>query len=87
MRRFSELDRVQLAVLQPQLPPGNRSRLGIMAYHQERHPEVLVDASQQSQDLHRRVVIQISSRFVRDDDLRMGHDGAGHADALLLTAR
>ena len=71
-RDRSLLDLMQLAMLQAQLPAGDRGRFGIVRHHQQRHAELLVEPLQQPQNLHRRVVVEIAGRLVGDDDLRDG---------------
>ena len=76
----------QFAVLQAQLPPGDRRRFGIVRHHQQRHVQLLIQPLQQPQNLHRRVIVQVSRRLVGHDDLGVRHDRPGDADALLLAA-
>ena len=75
------------SVIQMKLPAGDRSRIGIVRDHQERHAKFPIKAPQQSQNMLRRIGIKVAGGFVCNHDLGMGDNGSTDADSLLLPAR
>ena len=74
-------------VIQMESAASDRSRIGIVRDHQERHAKFPIQPPEQSKNLLRGIGIEVAGGFVGDHDLRMGNDGSPDADALLLPAR
>ena len=61
-------------------------RLGIVRHHQDRLVQAALQLDHQVQDFVGRLGVEIAGRLVGDDQRRVGDDGPGDADALLLAA-
>jgi hypothetical protein len=62
-------------------------RLGVVSDHQDRLLQLARQLLEQVQDLVRAAAVEVSRRLVAEQERRVGHDGAGDGDALLLPAR
>src|SRR5260221_2306700 len=76
---------------QPSVPHVNRApsdgrHLGVVADHHDR-AALPVELVQDGQDVAAGGRVQVASRFVGEDQVRVGHQGARDRDALLLASR
>src|SRR5439155_23604764 len=71
------------------MPDSRREtrRVRIVRNQQDRLAELLVQPPQQREDFLRRLRVEVSRRLVRQNQIRIGDDGAGDRHALLLAAR
>ena len=67
--------------------PREGGHVGFVGDHQHGDAAVLIEVGQQFHDFHRSFRIEIAGRFVGQQHVRAGDDGAGDGDALLLAAR
>ena len=66
---------------------GALGRVRIVRDHDDRLAVLAVERLQQVEDLVARLAIEVAGRLVAEQQRRVGDDGAGDADALLLAAR
>ena len=59
----------------------------IVRHHDDRLAVLAVERLQQVEDLVAGLAVEVAGRLVAEQQRRVGDDGAGDADALLLAAR
>ena len=79
-------DAVCLAIFDPNDGVGCGEHLHVMRRRDDRDAEFRLQVAEQGDDLLACVQVQIARRFVRQNDGRLVHEGAGDGDALLLAA-
>src|SRR6267142_7194182 len=62
-------------------------RAGVVRDHDDRLEKLPIELCKQAQDVFRRFGVQVARRFIRDQNRRVGDNGARDRDALLLPAR
>ena len=69
-----------------QRAPRAIGRSWIVGDHHDRLAVIAVERLQQVEDLVASLAIEVAGRLVAKEQRRIGHDGAGDADPLLLAA-
>ena len=77
----------QGALVQHETAARVLGRFRIVRDHHHRLAVLPVEHLQQGQDLGRRPAIEVARRLVTDEERRVGHDGPGDRDTLLLAPR
>ena len=75
------------ALLEVQRPLRARRGVRVVRHHHDRLAVLAVERLQQIEDLVAGLAIEVAGRLVAEQQRRVGDDGAGDADALLLAAR
>src|SRR4051812_5406871 len=68
-------------------PVGVRRRDRVVGHHHHRLGVVVDAAPQELEDLRAGAAVEVAGRLVGEHDLGSAHQGPGHGDPLLLTAR
>ena len=76
----------QRALVEVDDAAGEAGRLGIVGDHDDGLAVLAVEVLQQAQDLLGGLAVEVAGGLVADQQGRVGDDGAGDGDALLLAA-
>src|SRR5690606_19070861 len=77
----------QHALVEVKRPARPQGGLRIVGHHHDGLAVLTVEHLQQVENLVAGSSIEITCRLVTQEQRRIGHDGAGYADALFLAAR